>query len=454
MRLAKAPVQALLAISEPTPGRLERWILVVIIFSLQAFIPISIQIVGEKASLPIVQLPWTAAYIYALVGLIIERKRAAVAIKKSLPIIVVVGLILLSTFWSDQPGLTARRAFSFFGTSLIGYYIACRFRLTDFIKCLVMSTGVASILSVIAIVFFRRFGVMQEEYAGAWDGIFGHKNILSDAMVVGVIAAVILMIASKGRRRLAYAALTLLFFGLIVGSRGVTSFILAAAMVAFIASVRLMRSKRFGVPAALALFLVSGIVTIAVLAAGIGGQSMFDLLGRDNSLTGRTDVWQSVMKAIADRPLLGWGYRAFWIADGPASQYFDDFAWIPPNAHNGLLEFWLDIGLVGTTVVIVALLVGIWNGIRLVMRSRDVMALWPLMTMIYVVLSNIDTTTIEQYNMLAWVAFLVAFVHAIPPEGQKIKAQRRLLKSNQLRMPPRQRDMNRAGTHIGSRQHR
>jgi hypothetical protein len=48
---------------------------------------------------------------------------------------------------------------------------------------------------------------------------------------------------------------------------------------------------------------------LALLATDPGW--VLDLLGKDQTLTGRTDLWPLVIDSIAERPMLDWGYRAF-----------------------------------------------------------------------------------------------------------------------------------------------
>ena len=36
------------------------------------------------------------------------------------------------------------------------------------------------------------------------------------------------------------------------------------------------------------------------------------VLGRDPTLTGRTEIWRFAIKSIASRPFLGYGYDVFW----------------------------------------------------------------------------------------------------------------------------------------------
>ena len=56
------------------------------------------------------------------------------------------------------------------------------------------------------------------------------------------------------------------------------------------------------------------LLTLLLLVApvvAISTNSLFELMGKDPTLTGRTDIWGYVMPYIYQRPLLGWGYGAF-----------------------------------------------------------------------------------------------------------------------------------------------
>ncbi len=404
-----------------SPSKIERWVLVAIILSLDSFLHLITTHIGgswDQESSPVSQFAWTSLYFWAVVGLIRERERALFLVQRSGPILAVIALIVLSSLWSTFPDLTAKRAFGLFGTSLIGFYVVCRFRLAVFLECFVIATGIAAGLSIFAILFLHRIGVMQEEYAGAWQGIYGHKNILAAAMVFGIINALLLALASVGRRRWAYIGLIALFAGLLVGSRSATSLLITATMVGIITLTLLARSRRFAGATGIAVLLVLAVVAIAIPALGIDMQAVFDLLGRDSTLTGRTDIWPYAIQAIGDRPLLGWGYKAFWLDNGPVQQYITS-DWLPFHAHNGFLELSLDIGLLGTGTFIIAWFLGVWRGLLMVLRGTDAISLWPLMTSICFVLSNITEASIASYNTFQWVFYLAAFLYAIAPAKPK-----------------------------------
>jgi O-antigen ligase len=82
--------------------------------------------------------------------------------------------------------------------------------------------------------------------------------------------------------------------------------------------------------------------------------------GRDTSLTGRDAVWAFAAAAIVQRPILGYGYAAFW---SDSDWTLQALHWSPPHAHNGVLQVLLDLGGVGL-VLTIALLINTWRRAR------------------------------------------------------------------------------------------
>jgi O-antigen ligase len=101
------------------------------------------------------------------------------------------------------------------------------------------------------------------------------------------------------------------------------------------------------------------VVTVALLAWWL--ESTFDvyaqvveMLGRDPSLTDRTEVWADVL-AMQDKPLLGFGFETFWL--GPRLDIlWEKWWWKPNQAHNGYIEMYLNLGAVGLGLFAVLLI--------------------------------------------------------------------------------------------------
>src|SRR5262249_326472 len=87
---------------------------------------------------------------------------------------------------------------------------------------------------------------------------------------------------------------------------------------------------------------VASIVSVCFpgLFLGVGGGAL-EALGRNSSLTGRTDIWRIVLK-FAVNPLFGAGYESFWLG-----KRLDQIARalnisLLNQAHNGYIEVYLN----------------------------------------------------------------------------------------------------------------
>jgi O-antigen ligase len=92
---------------------------------------------------------------------------------------------------------------------------------------------------------------------------------------------------------------------------------------------------------------------------------ILDFLGKDATLTGRTDLWYFVKLCIAQRPLFGWGFDAFWVTNNPAANEIStNLGWVVPQAHNGLLELLLEVGAIGTSLFAIVFARNVWIAMR------------------------------------------------------------------------------------------
>ena len=100
---------------------------------------------------------------------------------------------------------------------------------------------------------------------------------------------------------------------------------------------------------------------LAVAAVVTQVPTVLGLLGRDATLTGRTQIWALAGDAVAARPALGHGADAFW-----RSGYGDRLRWSfgesAVHAHNAWIDLVLGLGVLGASVVLVLL-------VALVVRS-------------------------------------------------------------------------------------
>jgi O-antigen ligase len=284
----------------------------------------------------------------AVLGLALMRPRGSVrAMLRSPALMLLLAVAVASITWSIDREVTARRCIAVLFTTFAALVLAERFAWPRFLEVFATAFGITVVLSFFLALFVPEYGVMQSDFPGAWRGAWSHKNTLGFYMSVSLIVFIASAIANPRRRWLwllgAAAALLLILL-----SQSKTS--LASCMIG-LACMPLMAAARRGPAWAIA----ATYLAVSVLAGLAIGFYMFPdyvlgLLGKDATLTGRTDIWAAVLRQIAHRPLTGYGYGAVWdntSAWGPLPWISKEQGFVIHEAHNTMLGLWLDIGLVG-----------------------------------------------------------------------------------------------------------
>ena len=82
-----------------------------------------------------------------------------------------------------------------------------------------------------------------------------------------------------------------------------------------------------------------------------------------SNLSNRLPLWQELMDSVQQRPILGYGYGAFWTAER-AARISRDQGWPVPHAHNTYLDQVISLGVVGGAlylIIMVSALVMAWR---------------------------------------------------------------------------------------------
>jgi O-antigen ligase len=129
-------------------------------------------------------------------------------------------------------------------------------------------------------------------------------------------------------------------------------------------------------------------------------------------LSARTVIWDFVNLEIAKRPLLGWGFRSFWLVGSDAPPLVDAGGWVRvmPEAHNGYLDTILDTGHVGLILFLVFVITTIHPIGRL--AGRDPARVWLLLS---IALFNVLVNFLESGWMRGgnlWLMFVLVVAEA------------------------------------------
>ena len=259
---------------------------------------------------------------------------------------------LASALWSLYPLTSLRRGLSLATAFGFGFYAVITYGPRGYIRLYGWSLFVGAVASFVALPIFHgrvydNADIVTGTAIRTFHGIYAQKNELSVEMLMGICCWSYLGILAPKRaeieRRLWPFAL-LVMFAAMVYAKGTTS-ILATMLIAVAVTRMRLPGWRTG------LVLYSGLafaVLVFVSILVVDPQILFALLGKDASMTGRIPLWIESARAAAARLWLGYGYGAFWNPDSVLTQYvWARAGWPAPNAHNGLLELDLDMGLLG-----------------------------------------------------------------------------------------------------------
>ena len=111
--------------------------------------------------------------------------------------------------------------------------------------------------------------------------------------------------------------------------------------------------------------LAYGASVVVILIVGQLTFGIFDeivnLTGHDATIAGRADLWRDLL-AFPLNPVFGVGFESFWLGDR-LQALWDTHWWHPTQAHNGYLETYLNLGLIGL-ILLLALFASTFMKIR------------------------------------------------------------------------------------------
>jgi exopolysaccharide production protein ExoQ len=252
----------------------------------------------------------------------------------------------LSCFWSDYLGYAIQRYSRVLGFFIFLYLVENRFGLKGINSSIQSYIKICAVLSIVFIFIIPQYGMMDYEGSLVPKGLFGHKNVLSVFSALAIIflwfeknknfyfwlflCSFLLFISSGRTAQVALVAAFLfgIFYSNFISMRGVGKILIGAIFVSFI------------------LLILSGLLFIQ---NPIG--EMLGLLGKDSSFTGRTDIWPVLLKMAMQKPILGYGFNSFFV--GVNSEWLIKYLdWQAYHAHNGILEVFLETGIVGVLLTL------------------------------------------------------------------------------------------------------
>ena len=372
------------------------------------------------SSYPLIQFLFFLNFAISFILLALRWKSVLSVLSRERLISTLLGLSILSVLWSSVPSVTIVRNIALLGTSLFGLYLASRYSLREQLQLLAWAYGIAIVLSVIFIVILPKYGIMAGKHSGKWRGIFTHKNVLGKAMI---LSSMIFLLTSLNERKPKFVlwgglGLSVLLLLMSNSSSSIISFIVI--MIVFVL-IRVMRmSYLMMIPTILFIVIIGLFANIWLLD---NASTLLSSIGKDATLTGRVDLWPAVLDKIWQRPWLGYGLSGFWGSDwdSEGAYVWAVTGWTPPNAHNGLLDLWLDLGLLGLSIYLFGFIFSLVRGLIWIRISKTADAFWPVIYIIYFWLSNQTESALLRQNEIYWLLYVTAVISLsiLPIESKK-----------------------------------
>ena len=353
---------------------------------------------------PFMQLLWLFVYVAVVFRLIPRYRQFMMLIRDNKYLVLLVLLAISSIVWSEDPALTLRRSVALLATTLIGVDFALRHSVREQLRLLCIVLGLAVGLGVLAQLISPTMIPSWDFDQEAWHGVLGLKNDWARIVVLGIVA--ILSRSSRSRRDiLLIAPLSLGALGLVVLARYMGALVILVLMLLLFSVFGALRWR----PKTLIIAgLASALIAVPISYLFIQNfDKVTAVLGRDATLTGRVSIWQLTLSSIAEKPIRGYGYSAFWEAESQtALRIREEMKWATPHAHNGYIDLTLALGFAGLLLFVASYLTAARRAISCYRSGIEHDSVWPLVYLSFFCLYQFIEGTLVAGNTIFWILYV------------------------------------------------
>lgn len=371
--------------------------------------------VSDAAGSPLDRLVLSILILLALWVLSRRKIEWSRVVKDNFWLILLYLYLGLSILWSDFPFVSLKRWIRALGAIPMGLVIFSSQEPLKALESVFRRTAYVLIpFSLMLAKYFPRLGVDYGRWSGElmWVGVATHKNSLGQ---ISALSAFFLIWALLREWRsgnllktgsqsfadalvLAIAVLLLTGTGVSYSATAIGVFIIGIAML-----LTLNRSET--IARSTAANLKAFMVTIVLIYLVIGDliKPMFlSIFSRSETLTGRTEIWSMLGDIATRNPLLGVGYGGFWLSvvgNEVSSMYG------VTQSHNGYLEVYLELGIVGI-VFLSAFLLAFCGKVRKQINHEFDWGVYGICFLSISLLYNYTETGFIQSSSYLWVTII------------------------------------------------
>ena len=365
------------------------------------------------------QVVFTGLLAAGLTVLLLRARRTGPCLRANGPLLVFFLFCAVSVVWSDFPFVAFKRWTKAVGNLVMILVVLTEANPAAAMRRVLARSGFLLIpLSVLLIKYYPELGRHYSLWTGGvyYTGVAVSKNGLGIVCLVFGLASLwrfLQALQSPERPRMrgpliahgTILAMTLWLFWLADAAAPLACFLVGSALMVLAS-----RRRRFLMTPPVVHILAAGIVSVCLFGLFFDSDgSLVQTMGRDTTLTGRTQLWDDLLRMPVD-PWLGTGFESFWLGER-VKWLWERHWWHPNQAHNGYLEVFLNLGWVGVGLLGVVIVWGYRNAVAAISRDRELGGLRFAFLMAALLL-NLTEATFKVMHPV-WIIFMLA-VSVVP----------------------------------------
>ncbi len=382
------------------------------------------------------------ALIFILATLVFATIRPGETLRdlvKFAPLLLLPILAMISTLWSPAPQGTLRLAMQLLLTFVAAIIVARRVSLDRFL--LILFVGYAFICLLIVPTIPASLANGQP----LGSAFLGSKNQVGFAAHMLIALALAVAVQPQQRPIARLSTLVALPMGLVILLLSQSAGARTSLAITLLTFVPILLLGKFKLPWRVAI-MIAVLVALAIALVFLPdiqtawGDFRTNVLKKDATLTGRTQLWEAAARISAENPLLGQGYSSFWRRGNIDAEGLWRWAGIGSrngfNFHNAFVEIRVELGWVGVVLLITTCAaIGVAAVVRQITRPSISMACLISLLAVQYVRSYTENGLVAPFSLWT-VLWIATAVYAFAPSGSgKSVAQR----TTRLAMTPRSR---------------
>lgn len=363
-----------------------------------------------------------------LVVLFRRTKKVAQFLRDNKWLILLVAYCGISVLWSDYPSIALKRWFRGLGSFIMAVVVLTEDDPLETVRTMLRrSAFLLAPLSVLLIKYYREYGVFHGEFGGAsYCGVTAGKNALGRlCLILGFyfIWEILHDWKNKGQQHAGshqanwivnLTNLVVIAWLLVTAHSATSTACLAVATLMLL--VLHVPALRRDISQLNAILLTSATGALVLVLVTDIESAILSLLGRDATLTGRTELWSMSLTFVGNH-LVGVGYESYWLGER-LQVFWSRYWWHPTQVHNGYLDIYLSLGIIGLFLLF-GVLVSSYNKTKRSLSNDFYVGTLQLPLFIAYLAYNVTENAFGM-SSLYWFVFLIVVLlqHLASPEFQ------------------------------------